>query len=91
MLAEHLQIHSNTLSQRMNTTNLALISLLLLYACSQTAGNLSVPCETTLETARKRVYDVLQAPCVASEKELISDCKFVASRVFSLIVFKSLV
>ena len=34
---------------------------------------------------------MLQAPCVAPEKELIIDCKFVASRVFSLIVFKSLV
>ena len=34
---------------------------------------------------------LLQALCVAPEKELIIDCKFVASRVFSLIVFKSLV
>ena len=33
---------------------------------------------------------MLQAPCAASEKELIIDCKFVASRVFSLIVFKKL-
>ena len=31
---------------------------------------------------------LLQVPCVAPEKVLIIDCKFVASRVFNLIVFK---
>ena len=35
------------------------------------------------------IHVLLQAPCVASEKELIIGCKFVASRVFSLIVFKA--
>ena len=34
---------------------------------------------------------LLRAPCVAPEKVLIIDCKFVASRVFNLIVFKCLV
>ena len=33
---------------------------------------------------KSKLLFVLQAPCVASEKMLIIDCKFVASRVFNL-------